>query len=352
MKELLDRFGLTEIIGYFLPGLMVLCALLPWGTPDPAVLLGAKLGENEFVVGALTLVVAYALGLVLSIWGRWAQSVVRPQFGPTPEERTVFAVRWLKWAWAASVAKPFQDETTIGLMDIASLLQPSFSKPLSVDGLILVSLFRSVAASRIRDRAGGLIVEAEIHRRRYLFSLGVSAALLVLAGSSLIRLLIALLAQIDCSQLGSDAPWRWSLIFYAMLILAGTSLCVSFRMRDFFAREAWILALAACVCPVSAWLAHHFISKYPPSIHPDDVGWAGLSVLTLACLYVIVELLVYRGLGPALRWLFITAVALFVMAIPSGLQLEWIKDLAKWNHPHCIWLALVWLGGHPRRKVA
>ena len=359
MKELLDRFGLTEIIGYFLPGVLALCALLPWGTPDPSRLFGAKLGENEFVLGALTLVVAYALGLVLSIWGRWAQSVTRPQFGGQSfEEIESFAANWLKWQSAFLVARPLQAETIFGLLDITALADAALKKPLKVDSLTLVSLFRSIAAGRIRESGGMFLGEAEVQRRRYLFSTGVSSAMLVLAASSLLRLGMAVLGGIPSWQLDLSASWRWSAIFYVLQALAVAAVIASSRIwllppphRKRARILAATLATAAIACPLWVW--------WMRDTQPVYAGVVAAGILVVVSVRICGALPPDASLNQVFMGLYILGALAAAVALLAASPLEWVEKAKLWDAQHpTYWLPLalftvgVILGGRLLRNVA
>src|SRR5882724_581815 len=128
MKEFLEKFGLTEILSHLFPGMIALCALAVWGIPAPTALLGTELGKNDLVIGILLLIAAYAMGLVLSMWGVAGAeaAMTAPTFPPgTWKQLLGIAGPWLKWKWLEiTVGIPQRQKAAMfGLMEVEDLLQ-------------------------------------------------------------------------------------------------------------------------------------------------------------------------------------------------------------------------------------
>src|SRR5207249_238023 len=69
MKDVLDKFGLHDLFAYLCPGAIFLFTCLLWVDPAALVIADMKEGWMGFVVGAFILLLAYALGLILTTWG-------------------------------------------------------------------------------------------------------------------------------------------------------------------------------------------------------------------------------------------------------------------------------------------
>lgn len=197
VKSLVDKFGMSEILGHIFPGLIAICALLIWLPVD-----WLTVFEKEQVVfGVLILIVGYALGLVLSMSSRlgaeWFRTSYRPRIAASPGvlRYTTLLGKWTLLRLTVGLRKPKAlQQTQSAYLDIQQNLQSIFGVP----SMALLQrqddqleMLRAIASDRLKDLCAGTVAQAEILHQRLVFSLGAALAFLILAGSAAARLTIA-----------------------------------------------------------------------------------------------------------------------------------------------------------------
>jgi hypothetical protein len=366
MNEFLTKFGFTEIIEYLLPGVIALCSILPWGRPDPSSIFGNAIGQSQFVLAALVLVFAYACGLALSILGLSAQSVSRPISGGTWGQMMASTALSLKWALAQQVAPPSGPSIIRAYSDIGALLERICGGPLSLDGVTQISLFRALAVTRLGDKAGSLIAEAETHRRRFMFSMGVALALLVLAGFAILRLAVHGLVEVQLSE--GVAPWRLVMITGSLVMLAASALWAAALIKRSSRPDALALAAVAVASVATLTLTWRLLAN---RIQIAEAATAAEAVLTAVSLAVCLRLGSNVALAKILLRLSLSAIVLMICsgiavasfdaddASTTNFSFGIIHGLADWEGTHSTspWLlVLLTLGAilisRALRKVA
>jgi hypothetical protein len=68
VEKLIDRLSLQDVLGLLAPGLLLLLALRGWLGVEPTALMGSALAENDAVVTASLLLLAYGIGMLLLEW--------------------------------------------------------------------------------------------------------------------------------------------------------------------------------------------------------------------------------------------------------------------------------------------
>jgi hypothetical protein len=195
-KDLFEKFGLTEVLGYIFPGVIVLCSAVIWGVPQPSKILGDDIAKSPLAVSLIIIILAYAIGHIVSMWslqGANAPPPPRPDLGPGWEGRAIYYCRLARWKFVLSTVRMSDPSPACidAYLDISDLLTSFFG----VQGMKLLqrlneqlSVLRALAGDDQRDRIANLIAEAEIVERRIMFSLGAALALLIVAGFAILRL--------------------------------------------------------------------------------------------------------------------------------------------------------------------
>lgn len=199
VKDWIEKFGLTEVLGYIFPGVIVLCAWPVWAKPDLEKAFGSSLAGSGLVISLVFLILAYAIGHIVSMWSlRGVEPIARPVW--TGEAlrapwHLCKLIGWRSYCWAVGLPEFLPSGLCLDLSD-------ALTGFLSQDYMILLqrvneqmSVFRVLAADRLKDNAVSMLAEAEIVRRRILFSLGVALALLLFAASAFARLAVTLYVQ-------------------------------------------------------------------------------------------------------------------------------------------------------------
>ena len=333
MKEFLEKFGLTEILAYLFPGAIGLCALLLWGAVSPGALVGTELGNNQVLLAVLVLILAYAVGLVLSMWGLRGVHVARRQ-RPFLIGRTWPAYVALGWSrvrfrcfqMTAGMPPPNLAEI-FALDEIRSVLVGIYRAdelPLLEDVVLQVSVFRSAATDRLKEKVTVLALEADILRRRYMFAVGSAFALVVLSVSALFRLAAVLAEKIPMDQLSPSAAWRTSgyLPFaFLILLIAGAVYSVLTIWKQ--QRMVAGLLLGACAISLALSFVPRVVSTFP---------LAGAAVLAAACIAVCVKLRNVEPLARTLTMLFSISVVCLIIGLIRYVPMMWLyEDLAYWQ---------------------
>ena len=237
MKEFLEKFGLTEILGHILPGAIALCALFCWGV-NPKYLT-ELLGLDSTVFAVILLATAYATGLILSMWGlQGAQAATQKPFfnGGSLSEYILFAKPWLRWKWLRLTAglPPLPDASVDAFSDMGEIVEGICGlgyMPFLLEPTTQFPLFRAVVMDRLKDKAVSLLQEADVQRRKFLFALGVSQALNVLAISVALRYGLAKGAQVTSKGLPAWLPANhiYSVLFVLLAIVA---IAATLRIKD------------------------------------------------------------------------------------------------------------------------
>ena len=198
-----------------------------------------KLGVDSTVFAVILLAVAYATGLILSMWGLdGAKEATKKPFlnGGTLLRYLRFTLRWLRWKWLQWTAglPPLPDASVDAFGDMGEIMEGICGlsyMPFLLEPTSQFPLFRAVVMDRLKDKAVNLFQEADVQRRKFLFSLGVSQALNVLALSVALRYGLAKGAEATSKGLPAWLPLNdvYSILFALLAIVA---IATTFRIND------------------------------------------------------------------------------------------------------------------------
>jgi hypothetical protein len=338
MKEFLEKFGLTEILSHFFPGFLALCALLVWVVPDPTAFLGPDLGKNEFLLGALLLISAYAVGLVLNMWGlhgSQAATQTVPWPGGTWAQQLRYFGSWLRWRYVVVAAgiRPPVPAAMLGLLEIHDLLQGVYgaaNMPLLLYPTTQLTIFRAAFCERLKERVGVMLAEPEVERRRYVFAIGVALAMMVLSFSALARFALAMVVRIPAVELQGSASWRTNVPFVLLPILG---LVAVFSAAQIARTKRWFVAIVlgatAALCVAVPFSPAHLWPWLSPS--SSDTALLGLALLAIASVALCFYLKSRFGLARTLLTLFVTSSVCLIAAVVARLPLLWVAGLARWD---------------------
>jgi hypothetical protein len=354
MKEFFEKFGLTEILSHLFPGFIALCAILLWGLPQPTEWFGAELGKNDFVLGVVALILAYATGLVLSMWSVAGLHAARipPTFpGFTWRDRLQWLGSWLKWRLlnlSAGVPLPVPASmvATTEVYDLLTGLYGRPAMPLLVYPTTQLSTFRSVVTDRVREKAETVLHDAGLQRSRFMFALGVALALIVFTISAIVRLVVELIALIPRAQLEAGASWRAATSFVLLGGLAAACAIAAQPIRSKSPRAGVALWFSAAVC-FFGMAAARVWGLAPFRAFPRlDISFLAAIVLSAVALAVCFALQAQQPLGTPLLTLFLSANAALVGAAIANLPLLWLWNSSTWARAHhfAVW-ELVALAG-------
>ena len=203
MKELIDRFGLNELLAYLCPGLFLLASVPMWIKPSFGALVGDKLAESPAVIAPVLLILAYATGLLVAAWaGHGANTYARRAAGrkhrlPSARWWTRFGGR-LPWCylWGVhSMPLPRFNPSIVRAHLKVSILLAEYSGLQGLTGMESpwdrLAIFRAVVSGRVSPQGVPILAEAETVHRRLLFALSMALVSLIVAFEALVRLVAA-----------------------------------------------------------------------------------------------------------------------------------------------------------------
>lgn len=238
MKDILEKFGLSEVFAYLCPGVILVSSSALWAAPSLDKLLGSKLEKYPLVVVLILIVVCYALGLIVTFWGsngadRYVRAHrVRKWRGSTLRERlTLWRLRFLH-----GLPFPLENEATV---EANLRISQDLTRYAGLPGLSALespwdrlSLYRTVMTDRLGDGASAILAEADATHRRFLFALGVALALLLVTLQSVLLFVLSSLRGVRTLSLWiakSGLPHVDERL--ALFFLAGLGLLASLLLR-------------------------------------------------------------------------------------------------------------------------
>jgi hypothetical protein len=284
------------------------------------------------------LISAYAVGLVLNMWalhGIQAATQTVPWPGGSWVQRLKFFPVWVSWKYVVlgtGVRAP-EPAAMLGLLEIHDLLQGIYgaaSMPLLLYPTTQLTVFRAAFCERIKDRVVPMLVEPEVERRRFVFSIGVALAMMVLAFWTLSRFAVAMVARIPAAALGDSASWRAAA---PVLLLPAFAIFMVWCAIRIAGAGKWLigaLLVAAAGLAVAAEFAPAFAGLSMPYTGYDA---APLGLLLLAagsitaCLYLERQL----GLARVLLPLFIASSACIAVSAVVHMPLLWVAGVTRWD---------------------
>ena len=247
MKGILERVGLTEVLAYLAPGVVLLCSLGLWipGSATQGILNSAE--HSAILLFSVAVVLAYTLGLILSSWGGAGGSffVVRKEARDQGSHKFVGLWSWyrvgfpLLWLFHY-LPTPRQDETiTERLVSIGERLEEFGLRNLPMPPWELLTVYRTVAAGRLSESGEPVLLSTGNTHNRLLFALGVGLALLLTslqaAGKFAYSLAGAILSKTEqpaCSD-------GWVYVAVAIVGLGG-SLALRWAAGQLWERELYL----------------------------------------------------------------------------------------------------------------
>jgi hypothetical protein len=197
MKEILERFGLSEVLSYLCPGALLLGSSLLW-VRLPA---GKWEGWQEFLLASFLVVLAYTLGLIVSIWSSEGGAQYINQSRTPGRRRTLRAFLLWSFHWLPDLLSPFNRS----IVDAQTAIQQDLAERSGLTtGLTrltrtpwgLLALARTALADSVGKKGKAVLAEADAVQRRFLFALGVALASLLIGLQALARLGNALLCAV------------------------------------------------------------------------------------------------------------------------------------------------------------
>ncbi len=189
MKEILEKFGLSEFFAHICPGGILLSSLALWAQLK----FDSPFWNREVLVAISVLLLSYTLGLILASFNRMA--LVR-YLRSAPAERRGFLRKiragTIRLLYHFSLPRFTSSNVHANLRiaeDLARLAGvdslPALAGPW--DGLVI---YRTFVADRVGERGKAILTEADTFHRRFLFSMGVALAVYLLAIQALIRFIL------------------------------------------------------------------------------------------------------------------------------------------------------------------
>jgi hypothetical protein len=306
MKELLDKFGLTEFLAHICPGSIALSALVLWMNPTFLDKLFAKIAANSVVSTALLLMAAYAVGLTLAV----LSVVGEESFNATsvPEFRRLGSVRafgkFLAWLWLwinhgfpkLPDGDRANDDMMLARTEVMAALDSFPARDLfslmqyTSDQLLF---FRTLFQDRHKDRAAVTLNLAETVHRRILFALGVSQSLLVWTALASLRLAASIVLWLwKLWSLPATARWVITpgILFSVGLVLSAVAIW-QYLVKGPYASLLSIVATAIVFIALCAFGR--------PFIQELDTTLAWLALFTIGALTLLAS---FRLRNVANRW--------------------------------------------------
>lgn len=239
MKEIIERFGLSEFFAYISPGIILLSSLGLWAKPD----FTSAFWKQEFLVIVIFLILSYTLGLIL---------VTINNIGLTRHLRKSIKKRKgilsKIWGWVICFFSPFlSPHFTPSIVDANLRIAQDLIRISGIGGasayvnpLDWLVIYRVMKADYVGENCKLVLSEADTFHRRFRFSMGVSLALFLLAIQSILRLFLFCLETFYESIrtfINNAFP---SINYFWLIVLIIFGLWSSFTLRK-FAIQMWDL---------------------------------------------------------------------------------------------------------------
>jgi hypothetical protein len=195
MKEVLEKFGISEVFAYLPSGGLLIASYLFW-LPPPDV---PKEGWQSFALSAFLVVLAYTLGLLVATWSTEGAAFylfrlhVRPSVERAWWRALTEARKWpgtvfdgLVWLFHWLPPLPYSDlqiasefPSRTGRIGLSQFLRTPWGS---------LTFYRTLVADAVSERDKSVLAEAETVHRHILFAEGVALAFLLLALQASARL--------------------------------------------------------------------------------------------------------------------------------------------------------------------
>ncbi len=217
LSDINKTFELGEFFAYICPGATLFVSLLIWFPADP----NAILFQNSLLLAFVMVVGSYSLGLIMAsyvvIGEHRYDSLWRPKLGVIRRIGRVFL-----W-YASRHRSQAVVEWEIQVAEVMDRLRaPASYKDRNItDRLTIV---RAVLCSA-SEKTAGIAVQADRFRRRFLFAKGVGLASLIIATSTVLRIIVSFLESKewvkvdDCLQ-SIGLGWLILIVVLALVIAA------------------------------------------------------------------------------------------------------------------------------------
>lgn len=195
MKDILDKFGVTEFFAYLCPGVIVISSLALWIQPEFDRVVGSDLAEQQLVMAFLLLIVAYALGFVVAWWSNWgtAYYILTSYKEGNPVRGSWLRSKLLLWSLWLFHWFPLPQSNTVGARTLIAdriVVYSQMETSIGTNPWEMMSIYRAFVAGRVGNVGSPILSEAATIHTRLLFALAVNLAILLCAAQSFARLLL------------------------------------------------------------------------------------------------------------------------------------------------------------------
>src|SRR5262249_39615811 len=234
MKDLLEKFGLSELFAYLCPGAILLCSLLLWVQPGDV----AKDGWQSFVLAGFLVVLAYTLGLMVAAWS--SEGAARYINRSRNLHNRWTLLRALNVWWHGIFhSVPDLPRGDSSVVHAQARLEREVLKRARVMGLSsllhrttwgLLQFFRAAVADEVGEKGKAVLVEAEAVHRRVLFAQGVALAMLLVALECGVRLVPCLVGLFTDWKAPLPAVPEIHWVWLVCLLVGGLATSYSLRV--------------------------------------------------------------------------------------------------------------------------
>jgi len=242
LGKLLEKIGLRDFLAYLCPGSVALVAIAFWFPVDFARLAG----QHEVVALAAMVLAAYTAGLILASFSVMAE---------TPGQRPLRGrgvVRPLLSVLIRTLYSFFTPQASAATVEMNLAISEQLEEFSGVSGLSSsaspwdrLAIYRVLAAARLGDQVKPVVTEADDLHRRFLSTMGLASALLLLAAQAAARLFLFVLSEAwralflpgQVPDLSSKLPPIHPAVMGAVCLAAAIA---SWSLRE-FALRAWEL---------------------------------------------------------------------------------------------------------------
>lgn len=232
MKEILEKFGLSEFFAYICPGLLLLSSLALWKRPD----FTSDFWKQQAVVLLLGFILSYILGLILAsfnhiAWTRYPRLNQEYQGGFLGKLRR--GMNLLLYHLPLPRSTDSIAEASLRIADDLVRLSRIGGLSSLADPLEWLSVYRTLVADEVGEKRKAVLTEADTLHRRCLFCTGVALAVYLTAIQALIRLILYLSGKAFVESIFTS--WNKTLPLISPFWLAAITifgLWASFELRQ------------------------------------------------------------------------------------------------------------------------
>ena len=246
MKDILERFDLNEFLAYVCPGVIVLASLTFWYRPN----FENSFWKQEFLLVSLGLILSYTLGWILAAYNLMA--IVRYRRASGIRKRTLpirilTGVKRAIFVFSSPGISPSMLEANLKIEEGLEKISKDIGLPILKDRSVLPAdrpvAYRRLVTGRVGHIGEYISLHADYYHKRFLFSIGMAVALLILSIQSLLRLVADVLDAIDSTSqvIGllsfSNNQWLpikpdWFMAPHWSIVISIVGLLIGFELRQ------------------------------------------------------------------------------------------------------------------------